>query len=172
MVKWIGWKPLYSWLQDSVGSLLGKQVTEVARWLLPAQKCMLWLGIVFVVFKLCWKIGYYCRSYIISLISVLLWKQQVFKESVSSGSGNGLLSLLFPRKSHARLGDHRERIVCPHYAQPVHTDKEAVFWKLKLGPQEMSVLRPENLPAVSFSLLENVPLYICKKKKKNGHFFD
>ena len=58
----------------------------------------------------------------------------------------------------------------PHFAQlVVHTEKEALFCKLKLGPQEMSGLRPENMPAVSFSLVGKCSsLY---KNQQNAHFF-
>jgi len=96
-----------------------------------------------------------------------------FKESVSTGKGKDLLSLLFPRKSYARLGDNRERTVCPRYAKyVVNTDKGAVVCKLKLGPQEMwSVLRLENVSAVSFSLVGKCYLYICKKNQQDAHFF-
>jgi len=68
---------------------------------------------------------------------------------------------------------NRERTVCPRYAKyVVNTDKGAVVCKLKLGPQEMwSVLRLENVSAVSFSLVGKCYLYICKKNQQDAHFF-
>ena len=67
------------------------------------------------------------------------------------------MSLMFPRKSYARLGTHREGIVCPHYAQYVvhNADKEAMFC-----PQEMwSALRPENVPCCVVQLRGKVFLF-------------
>jgi hypothetical protein len=67
------------------------------------------------------------------------------------------MSLLFRRKSYARLGGHREGIVCPHYVQPVVLLKKGLrgsVLQVRTGPREMwSVLRPENVPAVSFSVV-------------------